>query len=79
MPENTSLANEQSLNQKEIEILTLVAEGRTNLEIAERLGIHHDSVNGHLRDSFKKIGVPNRLQAILWVAKNLLLGRDIAQ
>ena len=71
MSENTNLANELGLSQKEIEILTLVAAGRTNLEITEKLGIHHDSVQSHLRDSFKKIGVPNRLQAILWVAKNL--------
>jgi LuxR family transcriptional regulator of csgAB operon len=71
MSENANLANEQGLSQREIEILTLVAEGRTTLEIAERLGIHHDSVQSHLRDSFKKIGVPNRLQAILWVANNL--------
>ena len=71
MSGNTNLANEQGLSQREIEILTLVAEGRTNLEIAERLGIHHDSAQSHLRASFKKIGVPNRLQAILWAAKNL--------
>jgi DNA-binding CsgD family transcriptional regulator len=71
MSENTNLANEQGLSQTEIKILTMVAAGRTNLEIAERLGIHRDSVQGHLRDSFKKIGVPNRLQAILWAAKNL--------
>ena len=71
MSENSKLANEKGLSQREIEILTLVAEGHTDLEIAERLGIHRNSFKSHLRDSFKKISVPNRLQAILWVAKNL--------
>jgi DNA-binding CsgD family transcriptional regulator len=71
MSKNSKYANEKGLSQREIEILTLVAAGHTNLEIAERLEIHRNSVQSHLRDSFKKIGVPNRLQAILWVAKNL--------
>lgn len=71
MSENSKLANEKGLSQREIEILTLMAAGHTDLDIAERLGIHLNSVQSHLRDSFKKISVPNRLQAILWVAKNL--------
>ena len=45
--------------------------GHTDLKIAEKLGIHRNSVQRHLRDSYKKISVPNRLQAIFWVAKNL--------
>jgi DNA-binding CsgD family transcriptional regulator len=71
MSENSKLANEKGLSRREIEILTLVAEGHTNLGIAEKLGIHRNSVESQLRDIFKKISVPNRLQAILWAAKNL--------
>lgn len=71
MSKSSNLANKKGLTQREIEILSLVAEGRTDLEIAERLGIHHNAVQRHLRSSFKKISVPNRLQAIFWVAKNL--------
>ena len=71
MSEKSKLANEKGLNQREIEILTLVAAGYTNLEIAEKVGIHRNSVQSQLRDIFKKINVPNRLQAILWAAKNL--------
>ena len=71
MSENSKLANEKGLSQREIEILTLVAAGHTDLKIAERLGFHRNSVQNHLRNIFKKISVPNRLQAILWAAKNL--------
>ena len=71
MSKNSKLANENGLSRRKIEILTLVAAGHTDLEIAEKLGIHHNSVQSHLRDSFKKINVPNRLQAIFWVARNL--------
>ena len=71
MSEKSKLANEKGLSQREIEILTLVAAGYTNLEIAEKLGIHRNSVQSQLRDILKKISVPNRLQAILWAAKNL--------
>ena len=71
MSKNSKLANENGLSRREIEILTLVAAGHTDLEIAEKLGIHRNSVQSHLSESFKKINVSNRLQAIFWVAKNL--------
>ena len=71
MLRNSKLANEKGLSQREIEILTLVAAGHTDLAIAEKLGIHRNSVQSQLRDIFKKINVSNLLQAIFWVAKNL--------
>jgi DNA-binding CsgD family transcriptional regulator len=64
MSKNSTLTNEEGLSQREVEILTLVAEGLTNLEIGERLGIHRDSVLSHLRDSFKKISATNRLKPL---------------
>jgi two-component system nitrate/nitrite response regulator NarL len=71
MSENHKLPNAKGLSQREIETLTLVAAGHTDLEIADRLGIHCDTVQNHLLDIFKKINAPNRLQAAFWVAKNL--------
>ena len=59
------------LSPREIEILRLIATGHTDLEITERLAIGLDSVDGEIRKIFKKINVPNRLQAVLWAAKNL--------
>ena len=59
------------LTPREIEILSLVAIGAKNEEIAERLYISSNTVKTHIYNIFKKIDVPNRLQAALWAAKNL--------
>lgn len=59
------------LSEREIEILSLVTIGATNKEIAERLHISPHTVKSHIYNIFKKIDVPNRLQAVLWAGKNL--------
>lgn len=59
------------LTLREIEILTMVAVGATNEQIANELFISPNTVKTHIYNIFKKINVPNRLQAALWAAKNL--------
>ena len=59
------------ITPRETEILALVAVGAKNEEIADKLGISPHTVKTHIYNMCKKIGVPNRLQAALWAAKNL--------
>jgi LuxR family transcriptional regulator of csgAB operon len=59
------------LTKRQAEILALVAVGYSNEEIASRLYISAHTVKTHLYTIFKKINVPNRIQASLWAAKNL--------
>ena len=56
--------NPYSLTDRELEVLTLVCEGRSNLNVAKRLGIVEGTVKIHLSNSYKKLGVENRTQAI---------------
>jgi LuxR family transcriptional regulator, maltose regulon positive regulatory protein len=60
-----------SLRPREIEVLTLVADGQTNKEIASQLHISLRTVKFHVTGIFTKLGVDNRFQA---VAKAKILG-----
>ena len=59
------------ITPRQIEILALVAVGASNDDIAERLHISPHTVKTHLYNIFKRIRVPNRMQAALWAAKYL--------
>jgi len=59
------------LTDRQVEILALIAVGSTNDEISDKLCISPNTVKTHLYNIFKKINVPNRVQAALWAAKNL--------
>jgi len=59
------------LSSRESEILALVASGGSNREIADKLFISENTVKTHMYHIFRKIDVPNKLQAALWAAKHL--------
>jgi DNA-binding NarL/FixJ family response regulator len=67
----SAIQEKTGLSIREIEILVLLSSGLQNEEIAQKLFISTNTVKTHLYNIFKKIEVPNRLQATLWVAKNL--------
>src|SRR5215208_5312908 len=58
------------LTAREREILDLVAEGRTNAEIAERLWISPETVRKHLENVYAKLGVHTRTAAAAFVRRN---------
>jgi DNA-binding NarL/FixJ family response regulator len=55
------------LTPREREILDLVAEGRTNAEIAERLWVSRGTVRKHLDNIYAKLGVHTRTAAAAFV------------
>jgi LuxR family transcriptional regulator of csgAB operon len=63
--------NYSVLTPRELEILTMIATGATNAKIADKMCISPHTVKTHIYNIFKKIKVPNRLQASLWATKNL--------
>ena len=63
--------NDTTLTKREVEILSTIAEGATNEEVADRFFISPHTVKSHLYNIYKKIGLSNRLQAALWARRNL--------
>ena len=53
-----------SLSAREIEVLRLVAEGASNLDVAARLHITDATVKSHLVHVFSKLGVSSRTAAV---------------
>jgi ATP/maltotriose-dependent transcriptional regulator MalT len=51
------------LTEREIEVLRLVAEGRSNPDIARALVLSHKTVERHLSNIFTKLDVPSRTAA----------------
>ena len=60
-----------AITEREQEITRLILAGKSNREIEDILYISYTTVKTHIYNIYKKIDVPNRLQATLWVTKNL--------
>ena len=61
------------LTRRELEILRLVAEGRPNREVAQILWVTDQTIKFHLANTYKKLGVRNRIEASHWaIARGLV-------
>jgi DNA-binding CsgD family transcriptional regulator len=62
------------LSNRETDVLLLVAEGKTNAEIGDILGISGKTVQHHVARAYRKIGVSGRVGAAMWLAQRGLVG-----
>lgn len=64
---------EHDLTEREVTVLRLVADGKTNKEIANALDLSEKTVKNHVRNIFHKLQVYDRTQAaILAIRKGLI-------
>jgi DNA-binding NarL/FixJ family response regulator len=61
------------LTRREREILTLVADGLSNADVARRLWVSRQTVKFHLGGVYRKLGVANRTEAARWAHDHGLL------
>lgn len=57
------------LSKREEEILRFIAEGYTNLEIAERLFLSAHTINTHRRNIMQKLGVNNTVGMVMYAVR----------
>ena len=61
---NTSLVSKLGLSKRELEVLSLLAEGHSNQEIATKLFVSLSTVKTHIQNLFEKLDVKRRIQAV---------------
>jgi DNA-binding CsgD family transcriptional regulator len=59
-PRNERVRGAESLTPSEMRIARVAADGRSNREIAETLFVTKSTVEWHLRNIFRKVGVSSR-------------------
>ena len=57
------------LSAREIEVITLIAEGFTNVEISEKLFLSKHTVNTHRKNIMNKLGVKNTAGIVMYAVK----------
>jgi DNA-binding NarL/FixJ family response regulator len=65
-PRITNVLGAAILSRREEEVLHLLSEGMSNRELAVTLGLSEHTVKNHLFRIFDKLGVSNRMEAILY-------------
>lgn len=58
------------LTDRELEVLTLIASGRSNREIARELAVAEKTVKTHVSNVLMKLGVQDRTQAALYAVRH---------
>ena len=66
------------LTRRELEILTLVAEGHSNAQLARMLWVTEQTVKFHLSNIYRKLNVSNRTEASRWAQVHGLLSLQAA-
>ena len=64
----------RGLTAREVEVLGLLARGRSNKEIAARLVVTPKTVSNHVEHIYMKLGVSSRAAATLFATQHGLMG-----
>ena len=66
-------ADKWPLTHRETEVLSMIASGLANRDIAEQTNLSINSVKSYIRGAYAKIEVTSRSQAVLWAIQDGLL------
>jgi DNA-binding CsgD family transcriptional regulator len=70
IPERRAVAERfGGLTEREREVAALIAQGKTNREIADTLVVSHRTVETHVSTILSKLGVPSRSRIAVWAVE----------
>jgi DNA-binding CsgD family transcriptional regulator len=69
-PLATSPPGSIPMTEREVEVLTLLAHGLTNRDIAERMTLSPRTVDSHVVNIYRKLGMSRRAEAVAYAIRN---------
>jgi two-component system nitrate/nitrite response regulator NarL len=57
-----------ALGHREQQVITLLCDGLSNREIANKLGVTEGTIKGHLHTIYEKLGVRSRIELMIALA-----------
>ena len=66
----------ENISDREKDVLSLIAQGLTNREIAERLVISENTARNHVSRILEKLGMTRRSELAAWVTRVGLVSDD---
>ena len=68
-PRAAQAARDSGLTPRESQVLSHIAHGLSNIEIAQSLEINAEAIKGHVKNVLRKLAVSDRTQAAVWAVK----------
>lgn len=68
-------ADIDALSDREREVLGLICEGMSDVQMSDTLGLSENTVRNHIAALYRKIGVNRRTQAIIWARERGIIDR----
>lgn len=72
-PSDTKTLQDANLSKREVEVLKLICQGYTNVEIGKKLFLSQRTVDGHRAKIIKKTGTKNTVNLVIYAIKNKLI------
>lgn len=66
VPDPDAVENLHGLSERELQVLTLIATGLTNAEVAREAYLSVNTVKSYIRSAYRKMDVQSRSQAVIW-------------
>lgn len=64
------------LTDRECEVLALICEGRSDMEMGTALHLSQNTIRNHIASLYRKIGVNRRSAAIIWARERAITSQD---